>query len=104
MNAFYEQVHPFFCYKLKTYTEPPLSRRRRPYGIDRTAYSLKRRVAAWPHETAPLFCTPLPPYNSVNGSTSITSAVAPHLLSRANDCARRNSSLSAVRLAALMRN
>ena len=45
-----------------------------------------------------------PPYNSVNGSTSITSAVALHLLSRANVCARRNNSLSAVRLAALIRN
>src|ERR1700691_4777636 len=45
-----------------------------------------------------------PPYNSVNGSTSITSAVALHFLSRANACARRNNSLSAVRLAALIRN
>ena len=44
------------------------------------------------------------PYNSVNGSTSITSAVPLHLLSRANVCARRNVAFSAVRLAALIRN
>jgi hypothetical protein len=43
-------------------------------------------------------------YNNVSGSTSITSAVALHFWSRANDCARRNNSLSALRLAALIRN
>lgn len=43
-------------------------------------------------------------YSSVSGSTSMTSAVADHFRSRANDCARRNRSLSAVRLAALIRN
>ena len=44
------------------------------------------------------------PYNNVNGSTSITSAVALHFCSRANACARRNISLSALRLAALISN
>jgi hypothetical protein len=43
-------------------------------------------------------------YINVTGSTSITSAVAPHFRSSANCLARRNNSLSASRLAALIRN
>ena len=58
--------------------------------------ALFQQYVGWGGEMENSPCT----YNNVSGSTSITSAVALHLLSRANDCARRNNSLSAVRLAA----
>lgn len=76
-------------------------------GLESTGRSSGSTGALLPDyvRTAPLVDRPGGlSYRSVNGSTSITSAVALHFCSRANDCARRNISLSAVRLAALMRN
>ena len=91
--------------ELRRWVRPSMRRNPRR-TLDRLVMNMHSSIAAglattsprsarqrWPH-----------PYNSVNGSTSITSAVALHFCSRAKDCARRNSSLSAVRLAALMRN
>ena len=44
------------------------------------------------------------PHSKVSGSTSITSAVAPHFCARANSCARFNKAFSSFRLPDLISN